>query len=34
MADQEKPEKVELDQVMLAMDVVDLLRHEQALVER
>ncbi len=29
-----KPEKIELDEVMLAMDVVDTLRHEQLLVER
>ncbi len=34
MAEQEKPEKIELDEVMLAMDVVDTLRHEQQLVER
>ncbi|GKT10797.1 DUF6384 family protein [Desulforhabdus sp. TSK] len=34
MVDQEKPEKIELDEVMLAMDVVDTLRHEQQLVER
>ena len=30
----EKPEKIELDEVMMAMDVVDTLRHEQLLVER
>ena len=29
-----KPEKTEFDEVMLAMDVVDTLRHEQLLVER
>ena len=34
MVDAEKPEKIELDEVMLAMDVVDTLRHEQQLVER
>lgn len=34
MVDQEKPEKIELDEVLLAMDVVDTLRHEQQLVER
>ena len=34
MVDDEKPEKIELDEVMLAMDVVDTLRHEQQLVER
>jgi hypothetical protein len=34
MVDKEKPEKIELDEVMLAMDVVDTLRHEQQLVER
>lgn len=34
MVDQEKPEKIGLDEVMLAMDVVDTLRHEQQLVER
>jgi hypothetical protein len=34
MVDQEKPEKIELNEVMLAMDVVDTLRHEQQLVER
>jgi hypothetical protein len=34
MSDKEKPEKIELDEVMLAMDVVDTLRHEQQLVER
>ena len=34
MVDTEKPEKIELDEVMLAMDVVDTLRHEQQLVER
>jgi Family of unknown function (DUF6384) len=34
MAENSKPEKIELDEVMLAMDVVDTLRHEQLLVER
>ncbi len=34
MVDKEKPEKIGLDEVMLAMDVVDTLRHEQQLVER
>ena len=34
MAEKAKPEKIELDEVMLAMDVVDTLRHEQLLVER
>ncbi len=34
MADIGKPEKIDLDEVMLAMDVVDTLRHEQQLVER
>ncbi len=34
MVEPEKPEKIELDEVMLAMDVVDTLRHEQQLVER
>jgi len=34
MVDHEKPQKIELDEVMLAMDVVDTLRHEQQLVER
>ncbi len=34
MGDTDKPEKIDLDEVMLAMDVVDTLRHEQQLVER
>jgi hypothetical protein len=34
MVEQAKPENIELDKVMLAMDVVDTLRHEQQLVER
>lgn len=34
MGDAEKPDKIDLDEVMLAMDVVDTLRHEQQLVER
>jgi hypothetical protein len=34
MVETEKKEKVELDEVMLAMDVVDTLRHEQQVVER
>jgi len=34
MVDSEKPDKIELDEVLLAMDVVDTLRHEQQLVER
>ena len=35
MVENPKPEKIEkLDEVMLAMDVVDTLRHEQLLVER
>jgi TolA-binding protein len=34
MVETEKKEKVELDEVMMAMDVVDTLRHEQQLVER
>ena len=34
MVENEKPVKIELDEVMLAMDVVDTLRHEQQLVER
>ena len=34
MAENPMPEKIELDEVMLAMDVVDTLRHEQLLVER
>jgi len=34
MVENAKPEKIEFDEVMLAMDVVDTLRHEQLLVER
>ncbi len=34
MADKEQTGKIELDEIMLAMDVVDTLRHEQQLVER
>ncbi|UCF94340.1 MAG: hypothetical protein JSW39_09335 [Desulfobacterales bacterium] len=34
MSDTDKSPKIELDQVMLAMDVVDTLRHQQSLVER
>jgi len=34
MVEKEKPQKIALDEVMLAMDVVDTLRHEQQLVER
>ncbi len=34
MDDHKKPQRIELDEVMLAMDVVDTLRHEQQLVER
>lgn len=34
MTDKEKTEKIELDEVMLAMDVVDTLRHEHQWVER
>jgi hypothetical protein len=34
MAEPETKEKIELDEVMLAMDVVDTLRHEQQVVER
>jgi hypothetical protein len=34
MSDAENTEKIELDEVMLAMDVVDTLRHQQSLVDR
>jgi TolA-binding protein len=34
MSDAERPKKIELDEVMLAMDVVDTLRHQQSLVDR
>jgi hypothetical protein len=34
MSDAEKSEKIELNEIMLAMDVVDTLRHQQSLVER
>jgi hypothetical protein len=34
MSDAEKPKKIELNEIMLAMDVVDTLRHQQSLVER
>ena len=34
MAEEEAPKKIELSEVMLAMDVVDTLRHQQSLVER
>ena len=34
MSDAEKTEKIELNEVMLAMDVVDTLRHQQSLVDR
>ena len=34
MVENAKPDKIEFDEVMLAMDVVDTLRHEQLLVER
>jgi hypothetical protein len=34
MADQQASEKIELSEVMLAMDVVDTLRHERSLVDR
>jgi hypothetical protein len=34
MADQQTSEKIELSEVMLAMDVVDTLRHERSLVDR
>lgn len=34
MSDAQKPRKIELNEVMLAMDVVDTLRHQQAVVDR
>jgi len=34
MSEEQKPKKIELNEVMLAMDVVDTLRHQQSLVER
>ncbi|HOI93670.1 MAG TPA: DUF6384 family protein [Syntrophobacter fumaroxidans] len=34
MVDERKPEKTRFDEVMLAMDVVDTLRHEEQMVER
>src|SRR3974377_678026 len=34
MSDTETKPKIEIDQVMLAMDVVDTLRHQQDLVDR
>jgi hypothetical protein len=34
MSEAEKPKKIELSEVMLAMDVVDTLRHQQSLVDR
>ena len=34
MADQQTSEKIELSEVMLAMDIVDTLRHERSLVDR
>ena len=34
MSDAERSKKIELDEVMLAMDVVDTLRHQQSLVDR
>jgi len=34
MSDAEKSEKIELNEIMLAMDVVDTLRHQQSLVDR
>jgi len=34
MSEAEKSEKIELNEVMLAMDVVDTLRHQQSLVDR
>jgi hypothetical protein len=34
MADQQNPEKIELSEVMLAMDIVDTIRHERSLVNR
>jgi len=34
MSESEKPRKIELNEVMLAMDVVDTLRHQQSVLER
>ena len=34
MIDAEKSAKIELNEIMLAMDVVDTLRHQQSLVDR
>ena len=34
MSEAEKPKKIELNEIMLAMDVVDTLRHQQSLVDR
>ena len=34
MSENDQKPKIELDQVMLAMDVVDTLRHQQSLVDR
>jgi DNA repair exonuclease SbcCD ATPase subunit len=34
MSEKQKPKKIELNEVMLAMDVVDTLRHQQSLVDR
>ena len=34
MAEEQVPQKVDLSEVMLAMDVVDTLRHQRSLVER
>ena len=34
MSEAEKPPKIELNEIMLAMDVVDTLRHQQSLVDR
>jgi len=34
MSEEQKPKKIELNEVMLAMDVVDTRRHQQSLVER
>ena len=34
MSDAENTKKIELNEIMLAMDVVDTLRHQQSLVDR
>ena len=34
MSEAQKSEKIELNEIMLAMDVVDTLRHQQSLVDR